>query len=168
MNTSYHTVAGRPPPTASSSVVSVPADDAPTRDAVLDESANNNAAHNHPAARGNNQVTGNGARVDSAESDDDTADKEDNPSATTVQTTPGARHWRASGTTTRIRPCVAHQTPTRIRTSAALGHTGTIRLGVALGARQNGCAGWPGILQWRCSPRALGTPTRIHLGAPHN
>ena len=64
--------------------------------AFLDESATNDAADDdaaddHPAAGSDDLVTGDGARVDSADSDDDASDKEDNALATRVQPTPGAR-----------------------------------------------------------------------------
>ena len=87
--------------------------------------------------------------------------------ATTVQPTPGARYWRAPGTTTRKRPGAAYCAPTSIRPSAAPGHTATIRLGVEPRTGQNGCAGRPGILQRRCGPSEMGSPKRIQLGAPY-
>ena len=123
----------RSPPTASSAATSVPANNAPSRDAVLDESADNNTADDHTAAGGDDLVTGDGAHVDLADSDDDATDKEDNASAITVQATPGARFWRAPGTTTRIHPGAVHRAATRIRPSAAPGYTASIRLGVAPG-----------------------------------
>ena len=43
-------------------------------------------------AGGDDLVTGDGAHIDSADSNDDAADKEDNASATTVQPTPGAQY----------------------------------------------------------------------------
>ena len=112
--------------------MSVPADDAPARDAVLDKSAADDTAADHPVVGGNNLVTSNGARVDSVESDNNPADKEDNASATTRvrQPTPGARYWRAPGTTTRICPGAAYHAARRIRPSAVPGHTTTIRLDV--------------------------------------
>ena len=84
-------------PSAPSAAASVPTDSVSTRDTVLDElaaedAADNNAADDYPAARGDNLDTGDGARVDSAESNDDAADKEDNVMATVVQLTPGARY----------------------------------------------------------------------------
>ena len=51
-------------------------------------------AEDRPAAGGDDVATGDGARVGSADSDNGAADEEDNPSATTVQSTPGARYWR--------------------------------------------------------------------------
>ena len=102
-------------PVASSATVSVPADDASARDTVVDKSAADDAADNHPAAGGDNLVTGDGAHADSADSENDAADKEDNASATTFQLTLGARYWGALGTTTRTQPGVAHGDTTRIR-----------------------------------------------------
>ena len=111
------------------------------QDAVLAKSADNNAANDHPAAGGRNLGTRDGAHVDSADSDDDAADKEDNALATTVQPTHGARYWRAPGTITRIRPGAAHCAAMRIRSSAALGHTATIRMGVVHNNTALGSAG---------------------------
>ena len=57
---------------------------------AADDAADNNAADDHPAAGGNDLFIVNGAHVDSADSNGDAADKEDNASAMTVQPTPGA------------------------------------------------------------------------------
>ena len=73
-------------PAASSSVACVPA-----RNAFLDKSAHDDAADAHPAAGGDGIVTGGCARVDSADSNDNAADKEDNALATTFQPPTGAR-----------------------------------------------------------------------------
>ena len=72
------------PPAASYAAVSVPADDTPTRDAVLYKSADDDAADDHPTTGGDDLVTGDGARVDLADSDNDAAGEEDNALATTV------------------------------------------------------------------------------------
>ena len=109
-NISCHTVPTLPLPPldASCATTSVPGDNAPAQDPVLDESANVNAANgdaadDHSAASGDDLVTGNGASVDSAGSDDVAADKWDNASEKGVDPTPGAWYWRAPGTTTMIR-----------------------------------------------------------------
>ena len=84
------------PPAASFAAASVPSNTATTRDAVLDESATEDAADDdasddNPVAGGDDLFTSDGARVDSADSDNNAADEENNALATTVQPTPGAR-----------------------------------------------------------------------------
>ena len=101
-------------PSAPSAAASIPTDDAFTWDTVVkksatDDAADHDAANDHPAAAGNDLVTIDDAGVDSADSDDNAVDKEDNASVMTIQLLTSARYWRAPGTTTRTRPTAAHR-----------------------------------------------------------